>query len=55
MGPDKASTLLDIDTHTAKHRSRAHRRIMDAFASDLRPGDDDDDPDDGCEPSLVLA
>jgi hypothetical protein len=49
IGHEKASTLLDIYTHTTKNRARANRRILEAFASDPLPADDDPDGDDQSE------
>jgi integrase len=48
VGHEKASTVLDIYTHTSRNRARAHKRILDAFASDLLPGEPvaEDEPDD---------
>jgi hypothetical protein len=49
LGHEKASTLLDIYTHTTKNRGRANRRILETFAPDLLPDDpdtDEDNPDD---------
>jgi integrase len=55
IGHEKASTLLDIYTHTTQNRSRAHRRILETFASEPLPQGDDDDPDDGASGALVPA
>jgi integrase len=55
IGHEKASTLLDIYTHTTKNRARANRRILEAFASDLLPEDvppaDDAPADEDPDPS----